>query len=870
MTIRILQLLLLLLISHAVNGKVVYEPEKAQTLLKEAKVGERLNQLRQSATLAEDLDRLLSDSSLDILAKEFLLYHLSRTMADQSPNHEMRQLLRRLADYESQIYWSLSHVGRLKEVTAYPIAGTATAILYDWDLDAEVDRLLSDKSVALYQLQDYLAKSNTRRKDQVFGRLLKRLDEGEIQWLVEWSSNQPMRLSDRQLGELALLSRTEDLIERYRSRLLQADMADANLIRLLEQMESTPDVTTTKSNEQTQSLAQVWTYTETETGSNRIALGYPVPLPVESLQPVAGFRSFGSLHARHQQLMSAHEFISGSVVGQTIFDRDIWAYQISDTDNTTDDGFPVEGAVLQNGGIHAREWASPEVTTAIIERFADQVGDNWVYDYLVNNLNMVIVPVLNVDGYLQTQRYPNQTRQTSFFSDPIDWPRDGRMRRKNMRGVDEDLLTDGDSLAGVDLNRNHAPYWNTSNSSSSDGRSLVYHGQASGSEPESQALYAAAALGPAERLRMYIDTHSFSQLWYQPNTSSQRRNDIAAQLANRMRNATNNSYSVSPSPAGSGIGSTDGHFAETYQIPSYTLEIEPSSRGGVQYGGFDVTHSGFVLPESEIERVRTELTDASVIAWYMQAGPAAIKQLQVSRLDNGQVVYAGHWQAVDVGQREWQTTTNLGLENNVEYRVWVAYDKPMRWINPNGEVAGFPNVTMTLEPEFTIEGLDANNQAFSQTITGSVNDWLTESGGPGVGYLRYKSDAFMLNVTLNVNIPATSANLLALAFQNRDFAATINDANPASIVDYSVHWLNYEATDGTESDSGGIDRMIRIIDNGAPLYTDPDDFVATTPPPVIDDGAQNQSGGGFAGFLLITLLLYLGARFSMILRLPKG
>ena len=40
---------------------------------------------------------------------------------------------------------------------------------------------------------------------------------------------------------------------------------------------------------------------------------------------------------------------------------------------------------------------------------------------------------------------------------PATWPRDGRMRRKNMLGVDEELGTTDDHLRGVDLNRNNAP-----------------------------------------------------------------------------------------------------------------------------------------------------------------------------------------------------------------------------------------------------------------------------------------------------------------------------------------------------------------------------------------------------------------------------
>jgi hypothetical protein len=60
--------------------------------------------------------------------------------------------------------------------------------------------------------------------------------------------------------------------------------------------------------------------------------------------------------------------------------------------------------------------------------------------------------------------------------------------------VDEDLFTKPDHLMGVDLNRNNAPYWATSTRSSPEPSSIVHHGASPHSEPETQALAAAADL----------------------------------------------------------------------------------------------------------------------------------------------------------------------------------------------------------------------------------------------------------------------------------------------------------------------------------------------------------------------------------------
>ena len=86
---------------------------------------------------------------------------------------------------------------------------------------------------------------------------------------------------------------------------------------------------------------------------------------------------------------------------------------------------------------------------------------------------------------------------------PNSSPRDGRMRRKNMLGADEDFYTTMDHLYGVDLNRNNNPFWASNpDRSSPDLESIVHHGEGPASEPETQALDAAAYLIWKKALRL--------------------------------------------------------------------------------------------------------------------------------------------------------------------------------------------------------------------------------------------------------------------------------------------------------------------------------------------------------------------------------
>ncbi len=606
------------------------------------------------------------------------------------------------------------------------------------------------------------------------------------------------------------------------------------------------------------SSATTWTYTENTSGVNVFALGYPVPLPIDSLLPVDGFRSYGNLHARHQDLMLMSDRMTGTIVGQTTNGRDIWAYQLSDANSTTVEGSIIEPAVLQNGGIHAREWSTPEITTAIIERLIENEDDHWLYQYLLENLNIIIQPVENIDGFLQTQRFPNTVLQTQSADDPTNWPRDGRMRRKNMHNVDELLTTEDDGMFGVDLNRNNPPYWNSSNRSSSNEDSIVYHGSSEASEPETNALQAAAFLGPASRLRFYVDTHSFSQLWFVPQTNNQSRNRTASEVASIMRVATNNTYAISLTEGNGGIGSTDEYFAETYQIPSFTLETEPGNTGSVQYGGNGVSHSGFILPQLEINRVRTELTDASIVAWYMQAGPPTLIAVEIKDVDSGTVVYSGQWDVSSPTERVWNEGSNSGLQANGHYQVWAAYNKPMRWLNELGEISNFKSMSVPLAPQFAIEGLSASQQVFNQSVSSNANNWLLQPGGVGVGYLNYASDAFMIDFTLNGSIEPSSSTLLSLVFNNQDFVGKRNDAAPATVVDWSSNWVNYENSVGTNGENGGVDRTLRLIDDNSPGFQAP---VSTTSPP--NSGSNptvKRSGGSFEFAVIVVLILSLFRR----------
>lgn len=587
------------------------------------------------------------------------------------------------------------------------------------------------------------------------------------------------------------------------------------------------------------SEATTFSYTNTDTSNAFIPLGYPVPEPIDSLTPIDGFRSYQSLNLRHEQLAELTDLISQVEVGMTIEQRPIFAYQLGDPDNVTHIG-GIEGAALINGGIHAREWQTPEATTGYIEALFEGRDDQHLAQYILDNLNLVIIPVLNIDGFLQTQRFASSVTRSKSS------PRDGRMRRKNMRGVDQDLDTLGDNQLGIDLNRNNNPYWATSSDRSSDDpTSIVHHGTGPASEPEIEALMEGAVLAGESRLRFYTDTHSFTQIYFAPFTSNTRRNDITTALADVMRAANNDKYDYGPSSSGAGIGATDEYFANTYNIPSYTLEIEPQS-SAAEYGGFGVSHDGFILPASEVSRMRQETTDATFAGLYTQTDVPFLMAIEIWDSNFQELQLAYKWQVEDQ-QRTLSVTQQGELNSESGYQLRLIFSKPMRWLD-NQQVTGFGDLSEAL-------GIDidwvatVNQQPVEWSVDTTAGEWLSTEG-----FQNYKTDTFSVPFTVDSRLDWQTTTLLALRVNTTDFAGQGLDTNPSTIVDWqNGSWLNYEDTEGSvTTDSGGVDNAFRLIDDGSDLYNN----TPNTPP--VQPTPSNSSSSGGAWHPLLILLMLIG------------
>jgi len=552
--------------------------------------------------------------------------------------------------------------------------------------------------------------------------------------------------------------------------------------------------------------------------AGELGLGYPVPMPVDTPLPFDGFRTYDGLHARHQDLLINSDRVSGEVVGQTRYGRDIWAYRLAAPGDTTPEGLE-RAAIFYAGTMHAREWQSPEVVTGLMERVVDGQGDHYLTDYVADHVNIVVVPVTNIDGFLQTQANPRRNWMDSDNRFPDTWPRDGRMRRKNLRNADQDFFSTGDHLNGVDLNRNNPPFW-PGPSETGISQDLTYRGPLPQSEPEIQALLNAADLGPGNRLRFFADMHSYTKVFFSVFTSNTRRNAIQTRLFSTLINhhaalPGNKRYVDAPSQPNVGIGTTSEYFGHAFQVPSMTWEIEPGEDGGAEYGGFrNNGHDGFILPESEIRRVRENLAETMLVAAYHMAGPPHIQRAEIRDAVSDALVWSARWDRPANGQREQISRMVQALSPGRDYRLWLGFSKPMRW-RENGVVAPFPGQSSG-STGATI-WLEIDDQFMSIESEDPV--WLGQPGGAPFGYQRYRDDALSLdfriaddsvNQALIAGLADPDSNS-RLAVVTRDLTGHALDADPGSVADYvDGAWTGYDNRNPDLVDVGGTDRSLSV------------------------------------------------------------
>ncbi len=125
----------------------------------------------------------------------------------------------------------------------------------------------------------------------------------------------------------------------------------------------------------------------------------PVPVPV--VEPLVPYPSLDDIYASIDAVVAAHPDICRKVtIGTSVQSRPIVAVVVSDNVDTEE----IEPEMRIHGAIHGDEKTAAMTTLNYLEVLTDSYATSPMCEYIVNNTESWIIPVLNPDGYFHDQR----------------------------------------------------------------------------------------------------------------------------------------------------------------------------------------------------------------------------------------------------------------------------------------------------------------------------------------------------------------------------------------------------------------------------------------------------------------------------------
>lgn len=235
---RLILTLFIVCLAASLSAKEVYSPSEAQQLLKQAKLELQLASLKSSppSEVINFSRELLATNQESNLAKEYLLFQTTRTISDLPASNELKTLLIDLSAYDSQVYWQTTHVGRIKETLAYPIAGTAAGILNDWKLSEQSTLLSSNGAVDFVALEQFFTGEQTSEKEQIFKRTLAKSSADDLLAITSWAKDNSDVLTLKQKLTLATEARDAGIASLAYKQLQSETSASGDVIRALNKL----------------------------------------------------------------------------------------------------------------------------------------------------------------------------------------------------------------------------------------------------------------------------------------------------------------------------------------------------------------------------------------------------------------------------------------------------------------------------------------------------------------------------------------------------------------------------------------------------------------------------------------------------------
>jgi carboxypeptidase T len=496
------------------------------------------------------------------------------------------------------------------------------------------------------------------------------------------------------------------------------------------------------------------------------------------------FHSYEETLAEFKSLATAHPDLARySRLGSSFEGREIFALKISKDASVDDVSKP---DVLITGLHHAREWISVESPVYFANRLLSGYATDDSVKYLVDHLQIWIVPIMNPDGLTYTQNSPN---------DQMDQV---RLWRKNRRPISTGSCP---SAVGVDLNRNYSYQWRTRDDApcddycsdrsclnddiggSDDPTSEIYRGPKAESELEVKAIKSLVD-DPNRHFRAQLDYHNFAQLilypWgYAPfgTNDSNTLSRLAQQMSDAVFSVDRKRYRPEQAVdlytlTGSSI---DYAYGANHVPAPFVIEMRPDC-------------CNFSVSESQIPAVNQETWAGAQGLLNWAAGPPILESVKAytpgpdgtfSRL-----VYSARWTSSpdNATQRQMSVDTRFPGIDPSRLQVRLQFSTPM-------------NTSLT--PRATL-GRDAQLDEVTLSAVSENEGWQRTA---------YANDTWVGETVLIDDGNLTSPWRLAVSAT--DSLGSMLDAVPGTIASYTAglsHWENYEDSTG-EGNDGGVDTL---------------------------------------------------------------
>lgn len=210
----------------------------------------------------------------------------------------------------------------------------------------------------------------------------------------------------------------------------------------------------------------------------------PAGAPVAPGERTA-YRKIADYNADMELLAQQHPNLARifALPERTLEGRLVYGLEIA-ANVTRNDGRPV---YHMDGCHHSREWPAGEMPMMFAFDLLQGYGVDARTTDLLDRMRVVIVPIMNVDGFVESREAPVDNSNTAVapFATMAYW----RKNRRSFTGATVPVIMKNPDAYGVDPNRNYSYQWGDNEGGSSAGQTdETMRGAAPFSEPESRNI----------------------------------------------------------------------------------------------------------------------------------------------------------------------------------------------------------------------------------------------------------------------------------------------------------------------------------------------------------------------------------------------